>query len=295
MMPGRLKYVINPCGLIACILLCLGSVYAQSSLQSLAITKEEKATYSALLENNKTIVAFIENTLVKNSLPKMLRNLAMIESGFNKNAVSSARACGIWQFTKGHANAYGLSDQDRFDVFKSTNTAVKSLKDLYNKYNNWITVVAAYNCGEGNVDKAMEKAGSTKYHEFYTYLPAETINHVHKFMAACNVTNEEEQLMSDYKLSLFKTKNVEQDTLAKSKGDPSLISTEITMAFDPAVIAEEVNINILDLNKWNPNLLKELIVNGVATLYLPVDVMPDFLLQKNTILNKSLYKEKKHE
>ena len=69
-----------------------------------------------------------------------------------------------------HANQYGLTEQGRTDIYKSTKTATISLSNLYKKYNNWVTVVAAYNCGEGNIAKAMEAAGSTQYHVFYKYL-----------------------------------------------------------------------------------------------------------------------------
>ena len=74
-----------------------------------------------------------------------MRNLAIIESGLDHQIVSHAGAKGMWQFMVDHANEYGLSDEDRSDMYKSTKTAAVSLINLYNKYGNWITVVAAYN------------------------------------------------------------------------------------------------------------------------------------------------------
>ena len=72
--------------------------------------------------------------------------------------------------------------------------------------------------------------------------------------------------------------------------EPVLATTKINRAFDLTVISEETAVDLSDLNKWNPNLLKELAEHGEASLYLPVDNMPDFLLLKNRILSKSLNK-----
>lgn len=264
----------------------------QISAQQIAkpeVPKEKADGYVSMLAANSTLVSFIENTLAKYGLPKLLRNLAMIESGFNKNVVSSANAGGLWQFTVGHADTYGLSDQGRFDIYRSTPIAAQSLKNLYEKYGNWITVVAAYNCGEGRIDQAMRKAGSDRYDKFYTYLPAETIGHVHKFMMACSVTNEFNRLRADYKISALKNDR-QQISAVKKRVDLALATIKINRAFDLTIISEETAVDKSDLNKWNPNLLKELAEHGEASLYLPVDIMPDFLLLKSTILSKSLNK-----
>ncbi|TXI13378.1 MAG: lytic transglycosylase domain-containing protein [Pedobacter sp.] len=262
----------------------------QVSAQQIAkpeVPKEKTIGYVTMIAQNGTLVSFIENTLANHGLPKFLRNLAMIESGFNKNAISSARAGGLWQFTVGHASTYGLSAQNRFDVYKSTQIAAQSLKDLYGKYGNWIAVVAAYNCGEGAVDKAMRKARSNRYDQYYTYLPAETIGHVHKFMVACAATDEFSRLRADYKMSAFKDTR-EKNSAPQKYIDPALVSTTINNAFDLAIICQEMAIDRSDLNKWNPDLLKELGERSEASLCLPVDMMPDFLLLKSMILSKSL-------
>lgn len=253
------------------------------------VNTERQHYYRSLLERNKDVVKFIEHTLISNGLPKMLRNLAMIESSFVRQSVSHANAGGIWQFTVGHGNQFGLSDQERFDVYKSTQVAATSLKQMYSKYNNWIAVVAAYNCGEGNVDKAMAVAKSNQYHDYAAYLPAETKGHVRKFMEACQATGELDLLKADYRMAGFNTKMSRVKT-TKRKVDLSLASEAINGAFDPDVIAEVLAINSADFDKWNPYLKEELLEQGTATLYLPVDLMPDFQLQKNLILSRSLQK-----
>jgi|SRR5690554_500904 len=262
--------------------------YTQEFPVAVELSKEKKEAYQAILNQNKPVVEFIENTLIENGLPKMMRNLALIESGFDKTTVSTANAGGVWQFMETHAARYGLKSEDRFDVYHSTQTVMKSLKNLYEKYGNWITVVAAYNCGEGNIKKAMDKAKSDRYDKFYVHLPAETINRVHKFMEVCSVTDELDFVIADYKLSGFKPNHNIEDNPDKQKSDPGLASTEINTAYKLNIIANEMDITRADLDKWNPSIETELIKNGIAMLYLPIDKMPDFLLLRNTILNRSL-------
>lgn len=112
-----------------------------------------------------------------------------------------------------HGNKYGLSERDRSDIYRSTKAAVNSLTNLYNKYGNWVTVIAAYNCGEGNIQKAINKAGSNKYTDFYMYLPAETINHVQKYLNASYASGELVEVLNDY----YAGKNKETTIIAYKK------------------------------------------------------------------------------
>lgn len=284
-MVGYLKYRYSL--LLSMVLLTLFIKGYAQNMNKIQVSQEKIDFYNETLNNNKMLVKFIENKLIENQLPKMMRNLSLIESNFNKNAVSHADAGGIWQFTVGTANDYGLTNNRRFDIYHSTNAAMNTLKDLYEKYNNWITVVAAYNCGEGNVDKAIRKANSSNYFSYYNYLPNETINHVRKFMEVCHVTNELDFLMMDYKFSnLSFNKNIK----IEPKIDPTLTVTEINAAFDLVIIAEEMSITTEKLINWNPGLAKQLAASGTAQLYLPFDLMPDFLLLKNKMLQRSLKK-----
>lgn len=281
-----LKYQYRLLIVTFCLFYC-PSFLAQS-LAFIEVSEKKKNNYQAILDKNKDVVLFIESTLIQNGLPKMMRNLALIESSFDKNAVSSAKAAGIWQFMEEHAAQYGLKSNDRFDVFHSTQTAMKSLKKLYDKYGNWITVVAAYNCGEGNIEKAMNKANSDRYDKFYKYLPDETINHVYKFMEACSVTNELEFLIADYKLSAFKTNETHENKSEPSIQATNFTSVEINASYILSIISEEMKIEHSELISWNPNIVHELDTQGIAKLYLPIDLMPDFLLLKNIILNRSI-------
>jgi len=248
--------------------------------------------YKNIINANKEIVEFIENSLAQRGLPKHLRNLALIESHFNKNITSGAGAVGVWQFMTSHANQYGLSEQNRNDIYKSTKTAVISLSNLYKKYNNWVTVVAAYNCGEGNIAKAMSAAGSTQYHVFYKFLPNETINHVKKYLNACYATDELQSVLTDYNNARLNAVFFANGGSGKDIG--SLSETEINAGFNLNIIADELKIDVNKILAWNPGIVEELQSKGESTLYLPMDLMPDFLLRKNKILSRSIKEVKQN-
>ncbi|MBL3550255.1 MULTISPECIES: lytic transglycosylase domain-containing protein [Chryseobacterium] len=242
--------------------------------------------YKGIINSNKDLVEFIEQLLLQKGLPKHLRNLALIESHFNRNITSGAGAVGIWQLMTAHANQYGLTEQNRTDVYKSTKTAVISLGNLYKKYNNWVTVVAAYNCGEGNIAKAMQAAGSSQYHEFSKYLPEETINHVKKYLNACYATGELQSVLTNYNTSRINKVFFEEG--GRNVTNEALSETDINAGFNLKVVADELDVEVDKILTWNPGIVEELQKKGESTFYLPTDLMPDFLLKKNKILSRSI-------
>ncbi|OJU52796.1 MAG: hypothetical protein BGN96_10230 [Bacteroidales bacterium 45-6] len=258
------------------------------SYDLIAPSEKERQTYESLLKNNQVTVQFVENMLITNGLPKMLRNLVMIESGFRNSSVSSANAVGIWQITPIHAENYGLMSKDRVNVYESTRIAIKSLKELYSKYGNWVKVIAAYNCGAANLDKAIARGHSDQYHVFYKYLPDETINHVNKFMTACYITNELEQLMNDYHGGVAQEKTqAPPPKTTTNYNDPTLVSTQINAQLNLDVLAEEIKVTSEVFQKWNPNLNADLLKYGKGTLYLPISYMGEFMAKKGAIQRKS--------
>ncbi|WP_053328222.1 lytic transglycosylase domain-containing protein [Chryseobacterium gallinarum] len=261
-------------------------VWVNGQFLSASDTSESSVKrYKGIINANKDLVEFIEQLLLQKGLPKHLRNLALIESHFNKNITSGAGAVGIWQLMTAHANQYGLTEQNRTDIYKSTKTATISLANLYKKYNNWVTVVAAYNCGEGNIAKAMQTAGSTQYHEFSQYLPAETINHVKKYLNACYATGELQSVLNNYNSSRINKIFFEGNRKTTAA---ALAETEINAGFNLNVVADELKVSVDEILAWNPGIVDELQKKGESTLYLPTDLMPDFLLRKNKILTRSI-------
>lgn len=130
-----------------------------------------------------------EEALDVYQLPQELRFLPMIESALNPRAVSRCGATGLWQFMYGTGRMYKLTINsyvdERRDPVASTQAAARYLRDLYSIYKDWTLVIAAYNCGPGNVNKAIRRAGGKKsYWDIYYYLPRETRGYVPAFIAA---------------------------------------------------------------------------------------------------------------
>lgn len=134
-----------------------------------------------------------EEVLEREGMPLELRNLPIIESALNPDAVSRAGATGLWQIMLATARGLGLEINtlvdERRDPLASTEAAVKYLKQLYGIYNDWSLAIAAYNCGPGNVNKALTRAGASTenpkdFWDIYYYLPAETRGYVPGFIGA---------------------------------------------------------------------------------------------------------------
>lgn len=135
-----------------------------------------------------------EEALDAECLPLELKYLPVIESALNPRALSRAGACGLWQFMYSTGKMYKLEINsfvdERRDPYLSTKAAVSYLHDLYGIYEDWILVIAAYNCGPGNVNKAIRRSGGKKnYWDIYYHLPKETRGYVPAFIAANYVFN----------------------------------------------------------------------------------------------------------
>ena len=129
-----------------------------------------------------------EQALDAEGLPMELKYLPVIESALNPRAFSRAGASGLWQFMYYTGKRYGLTVNsyvdERRDPFKSTKAAVQYLSDLYNIYHDWPLVIAAYNCGPGNVNRAIRRSGKRNFWEIFYLLPRETRGYVPAFIAA---------------------------------------------------------------------------------------------------------------
>ena len=136
----------------------------------------------------------IEKILDKHGLPLELKYLAVVESALNPVALSRVGACGLWQFMLPTGKQYGLTINslvdDRRDPVKATEAACEYFKDMYAIYKDWSLVMASYNCGPGNVNKAIKRSGGkTNFWDIFSYLPKETRSYVPLFIAANYVMN----------------------------------------------------------------------------------------------------------
>lgn len=136
----------------------------------------------------------IEQILDKHNLPIELKYLAVVESALNPVALSRVGACGLWQFMLPTGKSYGLEINslvdERRDPLRATEAACEYFKDMYAIYGDWNLVLASYNCGPGNVNKAIRRSGGkTDFWEIFPYLPKETRSYVPLFIAANYIMN----------------------------------------------------------------------------------------------------------
>jgi len=135
-----------------------------------------------------------EDALQRYGMPSELKYLACIESSLRINAYSRARAAGLWQFIPSSGMLQGLEINsfldERYDLYKSTDAACRFLQQLYNIFGDWHLAIAAYNCGPGNIRKAIVRSGGKRtFWEIYNYLPRETRSYVPLFIAATYIMN----------------------------------------------------------------------------------------------------------
>ena len=185
-------------------------------------------------------------------LPEELKYLPFIESKLNPKATSPMGAAGLWQFmpiaARGYDMKIGGGIDERRDPYLSSQRACELLKDLYLKFGDWGIALAAYNCGAGNVRKALKRAGGdVRKHDFWSirsYLPAETRKYVPHFIAMVYVMNyyEEHDMPTVY---------IDQD-----------MSTEAIQFFDKQnlrKLAAEFNVTVDELKAWNPQFTSEVV------------------------------------
>lgn len=152
-------------------------------------TQKKRAQVEVMLGLADYYFPLFEEILDLYQLPLELKILPVIESALNPRAVSRVGATGLWQFMYSTGKRYNLQidsyvDQRR-DPLAATHAAARYLRDLYGLYGDWTLVIAAYNCGPGNVNKAIRRAGGKRsYWEIYYYLPRETRGYVPAFIAA---------------------------------------------------------------------------------------------------------------
>lgn len=156
-----------------------------------AYSNRRRNSVSVMLGSCNFYMPIFEEALEKYGLPLELRYLPVIESALVPTAVSPVGAGGLWQFMLTTARQYGLEVNtlvdERRDPLKSSDAAARLLRDLYNMYGDWGLALASYNCGPGNVAKAIARAGNPEVKDFWTiynYLPRETRGYVPAFIAA---------------------------------------------------------------------------------------------------------------
>ena len=215
-----------------------------------------------------------EEALNRYGLPLELKNLPIIESALNPTIISRAGAAGLWQFMVATGRMYGLEINslidERCDPIKSTDAACRYLKDLYAIYGDWHLVIAAYNCGPGNVNKAIRRAGGKRdYWAIYPYLPRETRGYVPIFIGANYATNY----------------YCEHNVCPQDIDMPLLIDTIHTnKRMHLQQVAHVLDIPIELLRNLNPQYRRDILPGGkYYTLCLPVQYAELFIVKENEV------------
>lgn len=168
--------------------------------KNIALFKDRiKKRFSVWLERSAKYIEIMQDILKEKGMPEELVFLPIVESGFNLNAYSPARAVGPWQFIASTAKRYGLVidwwRDERKDPVKSTRAAAEYLKDLYQMFGSWKLALAAYNAGEGKIMKAIKRTGVKDYWALLTtkQIKNETKEYVPRYIAASLIASTPEE------------------------------------------------------------------------------------------------------
>ncbi len=227
----------------------------------------------------------IEEELIKNDIPIEFRAMPIIESALSSTAVSPAGAAGLWQFMPATAKAYGLEVNslvdERCDPKMATKAACRFILDMYKIYGDWTLVIAAYNCGPGNVNKALARSGIDKesgtFWDIYYYLPRETRGYVPAFVGA------------SYAYAYHQQHNIEFEE------SPLPLATDtihINKIMHLGQVSEVLEIPIETLRELNPQYRKDIIpaTTKEYALRLPQRYITEYIKQEEMIASKdSIY------
>jgi len=218
-----------------------------------------------------------EQALESYQLPLELKYLPIIESALNPKAVSRVGATGLWQFMLATGRQYGLEvnslvDERRAPV-KSSYAAARYLRDLYRIFGDWNLVIAAYNCGPENINKAIHRAGGEKdYWKLYPYLPAETRGYVPAFIAA------------NYIMTYYCEHNIcPMTTGLPAKSDTVMINKDIHLEQIAAVVGTDIDM----LRSLNPEFRHDIIPGNTKpyALRMPIADIGKYIDMEDSVYN----------
>ena len=250
-------------------------------------TQRRRQLVEEMLGLSLYYMPFFEQALEKEGVPLELKYLPAIESALNPDAVSRVGATGLWQFMLTTAKGLGLEVNsiidERRDPIRSSEMAAKYLKQLYNIYGDWSLAIASYNCGPGNVNKALRRAGGTAdkkkdFWDIYFYLPQETRGYVPAFIAA------------NYVMTYYKDHNLGK-SLARRPILTDTIHVNKRVHFEQ--ISAVLNIPMEELRVLNPQYRKDEIPGDIRpyALTLPSQQIYSYIVSEDSIVahNAALY------
>lgn len=215
-----------------------------------------------IIEKKELYFPLFSETLAKYDMPDELKYLAIVESGLRPNAISRANAVGLWQFISSTGKLYGLHGNwyvdDRMDPYEATDAACRHLNDLYDMFGNWELALAAYNCGPGNVNKAIRRSGyKREFWEIYRFLPRETRSYVPQFVAITYLFNH----LKEHGF-----------TETPQYYHPQLDTILISQYFHVETFCNQLGLCLDDMLLWNPQIKRGALPEGTKKFPLRVPV-----------------------
>ncbi len=235
-------------------------------------------TYFLKILNRKNVYfPIFEKKLKEHGLPDEIKYLTVIESSLKLKALSRRGALGLWQFMPATARLCNLKVgyyvDERMSPEKATEAACIYLKQLYGMFHDWELAIAAYNCGPGNVRKAMRRSGKNKFWDIYNFLPRETRNYIPQFVAV-----------------IYAMKHASEYNLIPNKLEYNIPSKSITVSqsVDLKKMAKEINICADDLYQLNPELRHKFLPIGYKNyeIQIPSKRYSFFKRHEKSILEK---------
>ena len=238
--------------------------------------QRRRGLMETLLGRSIYYMPIFEQALEKEGLPLELKYLPIIESALRPDATSRAGAAGLWQFMVATGRLMGLEINslvdERRDPYKSSEAAARYLKQMYEIYHDWHLVIASYNCGPGNVNKAIRRAGGkTDSWEIYNFLPRETRGYVPAFIAA------------NYAMTYYREHNIMPVLTEKPLITDSIMVCK-DVYFDQ--ISAVLNMPVEEIRVLNPQYRKDIIPGNVRPykLILPSQQVYSYIMSEDSIL-----------
>ena len=230
---------------------------------------------SEMMGLSQYYMPIIEECLRRYNLPLELKYVAVIESAFNPRAESRVGATGMWQFMYRTAISYGLRIDsfvdERMDPIRSIDAASRYFRDAYRIFGDWSLAISSYNCGSGNVNKAIKRAGGkTDFWSIYEYLPRETRGYVPAMVGAM------------YAFRYANEYGIQADPMAL----PTYVDTfHIHKNLHFSQISEVLGIPLQDVRDLNPQFYKDIVpgASGDEVIRLPFNYSSAFLEMQDSI------------
>ena len=241
----------------------------------LRYVKHSPRQLAALQRKAEYYFPIFEDILAKHDLPYELCYMPVIESALNPQARSHMGATGLWQFMPTTGKKYGLEINslvdERMDPIRSTEAACLFLKNLYAIFQDWNLVIAAYNCGPGNVNKAIHRAGGKRdFWSIYPYLPSETRGYLPIFIAA------------SYAMNYAEAHGICPAIPLATMASDTIVTTQRQHLKQ---IADNIDIPLAELRRLNPQYPRDIIPGGKAyAICLPIEKAGLYIDKQDTIL-----------